>query len=287
MSNIFDRIFKEDIEVMLEVFAKNILHVEMAKTIELKDKIQTTWEREGDFLKKLVFDDPSKDCVLHIEFHVKDENLTKWMLMTYGMIYFEFDVPVKQFVIYVGRKKKPKMPFQTSHDNCKHLFTVINLREFSYKIFLESSIPELIVLTVLSDFEGERAEVMIREILNKLTKLKGNKIGLDKYLYQLEILSKLRNLQQLTVKTINAMPIVYDLKSDVRFKQGKEEGIEEGIEKGIEKNKIETIQKILATKKFTDEQIADLLEVSISFVRKIKKELSKGRNKQNTNHKSL
>ena len=41
-----------------------------------------------------------------------------------------------------------------------------------------------------------------------------------------EILSDLRNLQPLLTKTIDTMPLVYDLNKDVRFNQGIKKGIE-------------------------------------------------------------
>ncbi len=37
------------------------------------------------------------------------------------------------------------------------------------------------------------------------------------------------------------MAFAYDLKTDIRYLEGREEGIEEGIEKGIEKGREDTI----------------------------------------------
>jgi len=50
----------------------------------------------------------------------------------------------------------------------------------------------------------------------------------------LEILSNIRNFQPETIKQLSAMPIMYDLKTDMRYQQGHEEGLMDGIEKGIE-----------------------------------------------------
>jgi hypothetical protein len=261
MSNIYDRIFKEDIEPIIQAFAERILKIKFEKTEEIKDKIQTTWEREGDFLKKLIYENPAQNCVLHIEFHVKDEDISPWMLLTYGMIYYQFGLPVKQFVIFVGRKKAPKMPSGTHHENCEHKFVVLNLRDFSYRLFIESEIPELVILAVLGDFEGEAAVKVIHEILKKLQSLRGDSVKLGKYLQQLEVLSKLRNLQPLTVKTIAAMPFIYDIESDLRYKQG--------LEKGLEKAKIEFVLKLLAAGDFKLQQIADLANVDVDFVKKV------------------
>ena len=50
----------------------------------------------------------------------------------------------------------------------------------------------------------------------------------------MEMLSKLRNLQPLTIKITEAMPIVYDIETDIRFLQGKEKGETSGKEIGKE-----------------------------------------------------
>lgn len=86
---------------------------------------------------------------------------------------------------------------------------------------------------------------------------------LKRYLQQLEVISNLRNLQALTVQTLDDMELTYDLKSDIRFKQG----IEKGIEKGIE--------NLLLKTNFLPEQIAGIFGVSVKVVLQIKNKLNK------------
>ncbi len=54
----------------------------------------------------------------------------------------------------------------------------------------------------------------------------------------------------------------------------KEQGIEEGVEKGMEqgslKTKIESIQRALQKDKYSLEEIAEFLDVSLDFVQKVK-----------------
>ncbi|HXB35781.1 MAG TPA: hypothetical protein VNV35_20285 [Puia sp.] len=53
-----------------------------------------------------------------------------------------------------------------------------------------------------------------------------------------------------------------------------QEGVEEGIEKGLEQGKEESIRLFLAHTEFSPEKIAELVKVPISFVEKIRNELS-------------
>ena len=70
------------------------------------------------------------------------------------------------------------------------------------------------------------------------------------------------------------MPIIYDLRKDIRFKEGKEEGKEEGLE---EKARIATI-RALKKGSWSAVTIADILDVPLSFVLKIQKELEENPN---------
>ena len=59
------------------------------------------------------------------------------------------------------------------------------------------------------------------------------------------------------------------------IEKGMEEGMEKGIEKGIEKGKKEVVTNLISTGNFSISQIANLANVSESFVRRIKKEQEK------------
>ena len=59
------------------------------------------------------------------------------------------------------------------------------------------------------------------------------------------------------------MPFTYDIKNDIRYKQGRDEGLEKSIE------------SLLLKTSFTVKQVADILNVSLDLVKKIAKELKK------------
>lgn len=46
-------------------------------------------------------------------------------------------------------------------------------------------------------------------------------------------------------------------------KRGREEGLQEGIQKGAQQNAIENARKLLADKKYTAEEISELLRIPI------------------------
>lgn len=62
---------------------------------------------------------------------------------------------------------------------------------------------------------------------------------------------------------------------DVYFEKGVKKGREEGMEKGMEKGKIEEVRNLIMKLGFTNEQAAEVAEVSVSFVRKVRVSLKK------------
>ena len=61
------------------------------------------------------------------------------------------------------------------------------------------------------------------------------------------------------------MPIHYDIETDDLFLAG--------LEKGMERQQYDTVARMLKTARFSDEEIAGIAGVSLSFVRKIRKDL--------------
>jgi predicted transposase YdaD len=85
------------------------------------------------------------------------------------------------------------------------------------------------------------------------------------------VLSRLRKLNVETQKELNTMALTYNIEDDVFYQQGIEKGIAEGIEKGIEK----IIAIMLQKKHLKLEEIADLADVSVDFVKKVQENLKK------------
>lgn len=144
------------------------------------------------------------------------------------------------------------------------------MKDIDAKIFLESNNPHELILAILCKYEKKDAPEIIHQILEKLLKITENERELYEYTTDLEILSNLRNLQIVTKKQIDKMPIIYDLKKDLRYKEGKIEG---------ETNKAHiAIINMLKLNTLSIKQIASVLEVPLDFVKKVQAELAKNPN---------
>ena len=66
------------------------------------------------------------------------------------------------------------------------------------------------------------------------------------------------------------MALTYDIKNDIRYKEGKEEGKEEGREEGI----ATAIENLLSSN-FSQKQVAQYLKVPLEMVEKVAKSLNK------------
>jgi predicted transposase/invertase (TIGR01784 family) len=277
MANHYDRIFKENIEPLIPVIARKIFGLKINQTEDIKDKLQYTLEKEADYLQKVIHPDPENDYILHVECQVKDDTeMLSRMLLYRAIVYHLFKLPVKQYVFFIGEKTS-KMNIFLAQDDLTYSFHLRDIHQFSYKNFIDSNIPEEVVLAILADFEGINPTKIIEEIVRRLQQISDKSLRLSKYEKQLEILSKLRKLQKETIQTITQMGWEYELETDIRYLQGIDKGKEQGIEQGIEITKQEAnlrfVTFLLSSTKFTIEEIAKLADVTTEFVEKVKREL--------------
>ncbi len=268
MVNIYDRIVKEIIEEALYPLAEIVLKIPIEKTQEIKDKIQTTLEREGDHLKIMLFKDKNLKEILHLEFHVNDENIGKLVLLKKAMLSVNLNLPVRQFVIFMGNRKKPKYIKPFFRDKfTNHRFAVISLKSINWRQFLKYDIPEIITFAILADYGNELPEDVFREILTKMDRLSGGKSGASKHVRRLAIFSNLRKLQPKFIEISNQMAFTYDIENDFLYKQG--------IETATEKDNKRFATNLLLDGEYPDKKIASLVGVSFHYVQNLRKELEK------------
>jgi hypothetical protein len=74
------------------------------------------------------------------------------------------------------------------------------------------------------------------------------------------------------------MPIYYDLTTDLRYQQGVAQGVAQGEVRSEAKKNKEFVTNLLTQGDFTDEQIANFANVSISYVQEIRASLSSSKN---------
>ena len=274
MPNDFDRILKENFEALLPHLLRKVLGLELPGLEDLKDKIQVTVEREMDNLKKVVHSDPAMDYGLHWEIQTADEDMRRRNLLYYALFLEKYNLPLKQIVIYVG-STTPKKILQNvlETEGLRLEFQVVSLREIPKDVFLQSEVPEEVVLAILCDFGAEQPEQVIRQILQHLLKLIGRVPRLKKYQNQLQTLSRLRKLEVQTKQEILTMPIHYEIETDGLYLEGIEKGIEKGREEGREIGATKTIRKsiirMLRMGQLSKKEIALILDVEIAYVNEI------------------
>ena len=273
-ANEYDRIMKENIEPILLPFAQKMLGLQGAKYTSIKDDLHVTIERKPDFLKKVKEINKSKSYILHIEFQSTDEkNMVYRMLEYKSLLLRKFKTEVNQIVLYIGKDRLKKMTPYLETQGLSFEYKIIDIKSFDYEDFLTSNVPEEVILAILCNFKSTPPQKVITKVLDKLQELLKGQNRFGKYLKQLEVLSKLRDLQEETIKQTSIMPIVYDLETDIRYIQGMNKGEARGEARGVEQTINASIKKQLLMKILTNQQIADSLDVPIERVEKIKKTL--------------
>jgi len=271
MGRDYDKILKENITSIFLPLSEKFFGIKIVKSQDLPEKLQTTQEREPDFVKK-VWTDKNETFILHIEFQTTDEKDMVYRMAEYkAIMQRKFKVPVKQFVIYLGTKK-PKMETELSEEEIIKGFQLTNIHERNADKILQSEIPEEVMLAILGEYKKVDAEKIISKIIQRLQQLTSGQIVLQRYLQQLLVLSRLRKLEVQTKEKVKTMPITYDINTDGLYKVGKREGKREGKIEG----KKETIIEMLKEPAMSEEMIAKFTRTSVAFVRKVKEEIKRG-----------
>lgn len=146
-------------------------------------------------------------------------------MQTYRALFQKIHIlPVQQFVIYLGQKS-PQMKYRIADyiegDDNNFQFKLINTQENDYETLISSRIPEEVIFAVLGNFKNESPQKIVSKILYRILEISPDKAKLQRHVRQLAELSKLRNLQDETLKQVEAMPIEFDIESDVIFQKGK------------------------------------------------------------------
>jgi hypothetical protein len=264
--NDYDRILKENIEPVLLPFTQKLLGLQGAKYTSIKDDLHVTIERKPDFLKKVKEFGKNKSYILQIEFQSTDEKDMVYRMLEYkSLLLRKFKIEVKQIVLYIGKDKLKRMTPSLKMEGLSFEYRIIDIKSFDYEDFLKSNVPEEVILSILCNFKNTPPQKVIARVLSKLQELLKGENRFGKYLKQLEVLSKLRDLQKETIKQTSIMPIVYDLETDIRYVQG--------MTKGVDKTKFNIIKELLLLNVLSSQQIAQVVKVSVDAVEKVRKEI--------------
>ena len=193
-------------------------------------KIHSTVEVEPDFVRVMKRKSGER-FILHIEFQTTDDReMIKRMQEYHALVQRKVYLPIRHIVIYLG-KKKPIMQTQMEPSMIFSGFELEDLNTYEAEKLMASSVPEEIIMAVLANYSGESAETVVAKVLNRLKTLPLEGRKLKKYLKQLTVLSKLRNLDEEVIKQSEKMALTVDLKESYVYKKGIEKGIKQGVEK--------------------------------------------------------
>ena len=260
----YDNIIKENIEAIFFPLLEKLLGLSISASIELKDKIQITIEREPDFLKKIV-DKKGSEFILQLEFQTSNNSEMVYRMAEYkAILQRKYKLPVKQFVIYLGTSK-PNMQTRLPKEEQITGFSLTNINDIPTNTTLESEIPEEIILSILTDYAKAETEEVINQIIKKLQSATKNQAELERAVQQLLVLSRLRNLEVETKKIVADMPITYDITKDGLYL--------EGAEQGAEQKQVQMISRLIHQGILTTEQIASVADVPVDQVLKIKSQI--------------
>ncbi len=269
----YDKLIKESLSHLIKPFAKRVgIDLEKERLELIKDKLQQTVEREPDFLFIVRHNDLLKDYVTQFDFQVgNDMTMPERMLFYKCLIKYTHHLPVRQIVFYIGNGPLLMSNF-LQDENTYHQYELYDIRIFKASTFLDSDIPQEILLAILGDFEGVEPEIIMENILLRLQKLVKRKKDFQKFTFQLHVLSGLRNLHKIFQLKTKNMPLQFDLdvKSDPFFLEGKEEG----IEIGMTKKDFENVKHLLINTDFPDEQIAFYLNVKLAFIDEVRNKIN-------------
>jgi hypothetical protein len=261
----YDNVLKKTFSRIYESLIFKLLGLDTKNTVKIPTSFSKTKEKRSDFAIK-VSRPNEKPHIVHVEFQSgNDKNMDKRELGYYGDYYGEYNLEIIQYVIFLG-KGKMTMPTEINHGNLKFRYNVVIMNQIDVDVFLESDKPHEIILAVLCKYERKDAPKIIRQILEKLKTKTQNERELHEYTTDLEILSGLRNLQPETKKQVDKMPIVYDLRKDIRFKEGAREQART------------TVIQLLKNGLLSAYTIAEAVNMPHSFVLQIQKELEKNPN---------
>jgi predicted transposase YdaD len=286
MANEYDKIIKENIEAVFIPLTKKLLHIESNDFEDISTNLHRTIERFPDFLKRVRHSESFRDFILHIEFQSTDDPQMQLRMFEYhALLARKFQIPILQQVFYLGPGIS-KMKNSLDYNNLSYKFELLSIQSIPLDEYMNSKIPEEIILSILCNFGNLDPEKVVKNIISRISELDISLREKQKTVNQLEILSKLRNLDSIVESLINKVMILnLDIKDDIRFKKGflegeaigeakgeaKGEAIGEakGEAKGEIKIKNKMIKALLKKGKLSIEEIAEVAEVTVEYVMEI------------------
>ena len=177
-----------------------------------------------------------------------------------------YQLPVYHLLIELGSEKaniETKLPENLIFKG----FEILRMDSIKYEDLVKSDIPAEIILAILGDFGGRKPTVVIKHIAKQLRKVSKSDAELKKYISQLNIFARLRDLESLTIQTVSKMPITFDIENDALVKIGIDRHVRQSVESMLEDGVL-TIKQIALYLRVSEN---DVLQIQIELTKKNKK----------------
>jgi hypothetical protein len=238
-SNKYDKIVHQNMEAIMPVILSAMLGLDITAKEHLPHHVQYTTERKADVLRK-VTDINNNTYLLHIEFQTHNDTQMLYRMTEYAALYMcKYKLPIKQFVIYMG-DENVTMKTKIEHENFNFSYRIISLKDYDYKIFLQSDKPECKVFAVLGNFGNDGTEKVLKNILKGIESTVRSGLEREKCLNQLRILLQLRD-KSITLKLNDMISTrtFFKVENDILYIEGKGDGIVKGRAEGIVQGRAE------------------------------------------------
>ena len=219
--NIYDKILRENLLKIFLPFIAEVLDCKITKVQALPDKQPTTVIRETDSFLLVETDSATEPrFILHLEFESGDDpEMIYRMSEHHGIELRKYRLPIKHIVVYFGQKP-PRMRTKLRAEEVFTEFTLVDVQTFSPESWLSKEEPEKIIMAILGNYQEDQALIILQTILSRLRQVCKSKTDLKKFINQLIILSRMRNLEELTINISEEMPIHIDIEKDYLYKLG-------------------------------------------------------------------
>lgn len=265
----YDKIWRENLDSALPGILEKVLKIRVVESEDLPHKIQLTQQKEADVFRK-VTDVTGATFVLHIEIQTADEPRMVYRMLEYRILAEQvYDLPVRQFVLYMGERVSGMKTEMVARD-LFFRYTLISFRELPYQLFLSSDKPEEKLLSVLADFGDENPESVLRNVIEEVVEASEGQFARNRHLQQLRIIIQLRSLAIVFNKAMKTVASFFKEEKDPLFIIGEKRGVEKGREESIQT----LARSLIRETDFDDAKIARILDVEAELVAGIRRQTS-------------
>ncbi|MEM6272144.1 MAG: hypothetical protein AAF998_22090, partial [Bacteroidota bacterium] len=278
MPNQYDSILRENFSKILLPFIQRRFNFEILTEEDLPENLQKTVNRQMDFVKRITTKQ-QEEFILHVEFQTQnDPKIIFRMNLYHALLLEKYQLPIRSVVLYIGAKQA-QMRSELHPEEIMTGFKLVDLPSIDHQEFLNSDIPEEIILAILADHQGDDPVKVMQSIQHRLIAVENDPTEQQKFLQQLRVLSRIRKLEYVFSENAKDMPLTFDIKEDHFYQkgvaEGKTEGRAEGRVEGKAEGKIEgKIEMIinLLSEGMPIKKIATIADLPIDQIQEIKKQ---------------